>query len=259
VRIASEIASALDYAHRHGVVHRDIKPENILLHEGQALVADFGIALAASRTDGATRLTETGLSLGTPAYMAPEQVEGEDVGPAADVYAFGIVLYEMVTGKVPFVGANPLTTAVKRLQEPPPPPRQHVPDLDPRWEAVILRCLALRPDDRYPRASVAVAALEDGAATPAPPPTFVAPLPPASPTPAADPVRRRRLTLELALLVVLAIVAGVVWMRREPPPPTPTTSGPEGSRSSASSSTPTSLPAAPSSTMSSTRERPAPS
>ena len=77
VRIATEVANALDYAHRHGVIHRDIKPENILLHDGQALVADFGIALAASRTDGGTRLTETGMSLGTPTYMSPEQAMGE--------------------------------------------------------------------------------------------------------------------------------------------------------------------------------------
>ena len=77
VRIAREVADALDYAHRHGVIHRDIKPENILLHDGQALVADFGIALAAARSEGGTRMTETGMSLGTPAYMSPEQAMGE--------------------------------------------------------------------------------------------------------------------------------------------------------------------------------------
>ena len=92
VRIAREVAGALDYAHRHGVIHRDIKPENILLHDGQALVADFGIALAASRSDGSTRLTETGLSLGTPQYMAPEQAMGErEITGRADIYALGCV------------------------------------------------------------------------------------------------------------------------------------------------------------------------
>jgi eukaryotic-like serine/threonine-protein kinase len=92
VRIASEIASALDYAHRHGVIHRDIKPENILLHDGSALVADFGIALAVS-TAGGTRMTETGMSLGTPHYMSPEQALGErEITARSDVYALGCVL-----------------------------------------------------------------------------------------------------------------------------------------------------------------------
>ena len=97
VRIATEVAGALDYAHRHGVIHRDIKPENILLHDGSALVADFGIALAAS-TAG-TRMTETGMSLGTPQYMSPEQAMGErEITPRSDVYALGCVLYEMLVG-----------------------------------------------------------------------------------------------------------------------------------------------------------------
>ncbi len=91
VRIATEVAGALDYAHRHGVIHRDIKPENILLHDGQALVADFGIALAASKAGG-TRMTETGMSLGTPTYMSPEQAMGErDITRESDVYALGCV------------------------------------------------------------------------------------------------------------------------------------------------------------------------
>jgi serine/threonine-protein kinase len=96
VRIAREVASALDYAHRHGVIHRDIKPENILLHDGSALVADFGIALAASKTGG-NRMTETGMSLGTPHYMSPEQAMGErELDARSDVYALGCVLYEML-------------------------------------------------------------------------------------------------------------------------------------------------------------------
>src|SRR5690606_37723632 len=104
VRIASEVASALDYAHRHGVIHRDIKPENILLHDGRALVADFGIALAASKAGG-TRMTETGMSLGTPHYMSPEQAMGErEITARSDVYALGCVLYEMLIGEPPFNG-----------------------------------------------------------------------------------------------------------------------------------------------------------
>ena len=98
VRITREVASALDYAHRHGVIHRDIKPENILLHDGRALVADFGIALAAARSEGGSRMTETGMSLGTPHYMSPEQAMGErEITSKSDVYALGCVLYEMLT------------------------------------------------------------------------------------------------------------------------------------------------------------------
>src|SRR5438046_4763641 len=105
VRIATEVAGALDYAHRHGVIHRDIKPENILLHDGRALVADFGIALAAARSDGGSRMTETGMSLGTPHYMSPEQAMGErEITVRSDVYALGCVLYEMLTGEPPFTG-----------------------------------------------------------------------------------------------------------------------------------------------------------
>ena len=104
VRLATEVASALDYAHRHGVIHRDIKPENILLHDGSALVADFGIALAASKAGG-SRMTETGMSLGTPHYMSPEQAMGErEITPRSDVYALGCVTYEMLVGEPPFTG-----------------------------------------------------------------------------------------------------------------------------------------------------------
>jgi len=102
LRIAKEVAGALDYAHRHGVVHRDIKPENILLHDGSALVADFGIALAVSRSEGGTRMTETGMSLGTPHYMSPSSDGEREITPKADIYALGCVLYEMLTGEPPF-------------------------------------------------------------------------------------------------------------------------------------------------------------
>src|SRR5438876_3142220 len=119
IRIATEVASALDYAHRHGVVHRDIKPENILLHDGQALVADFGIALAASKAGG-SRMTETGMSLGTPHYMSPEQAMGErEITARSDVYALGAVLYEMLTAEPPFTGATAQAVVARVLTEQP--------------------------------------------------------------------------------------------------------------------------------------------
>ncbi len=106
LRIAREVGVALDYAHRHGVIHRDIKPENILLNDGQALVSDFGIALAVSAAGGG-RMTETGMSLGTPQYMSPEQAMGErELTARSDVYALGCVVYEMLVGEPPFTGAT---------------------------------------------------------------------------------------------------------------------------------------------------------
>ncbi len=119
VRITTEVASALDYAHRHNVIHRDIKPENILLHDGSALVADFGIALAASKAGG-TRMTETGMSLGTPHYMSPEQAMGErEITARSDVYALGCVLYEMLTGDPPFTGSTAQAIVARVVTETP--------------------------------------------------------------------------------------------------------------------------------------------
>src|SRR5438552_16949115 len=117
LRITAEVASALDYAHRHGVIHRDIKPENVMLHDGQALVADFGIALAASKAGGA-RMTETGMSLGTPHYMSPEQAMGErEITARSDVYALGAVLYEMLTAEPPFTGATAQAVVARVVTE----------------------------------------------------------------------------------------------------------------------------------------------
>src|SRR5687767_12623614 len=117
VRIAREVADALDYAHRHGVIHRDIKPENILLHDGRAMVMDFGIALAVSAAAGG-RMTETGLSLGTPHYMSPEQATAEkELSNRSDIYSLGCVLYEMLTGSPPHVGATAQQIIMKIVTE----------------------------------------------------------------------------------------------------------------------------------------------
>ncbi|MEO8448839.1 MAG: SUMF1/EgtB/PvdO family nonheme iron enzyme [Gemmatimonadota bacterium] len=146
--LAAQIASALDYAHRRGVIHRDIKPENILLHEGEAVVADFGIALAAP-AGGGGRLTETGMMLGTPAYMSPEQMTGGEVGPASDVYAVGALLYEMLTGEAPYTGPTPQSIMAKRLTGAVPSARRGRPEVPAAVDQAIRRALATDPGDRY--------------------------------------------------------------------------------------------------------------
>ncbi|HEX3236013.1 MAG TPA: protein kinase [Gemmatimonadales bacterium] len=152
VRIACEVASALDYAHRHRVIHRDIKPENILLHDGRALVADFGIALAASQAG--TRMTETGMSLGTPHYMSPEQAMGErEITARSDVYALGAVLYEMLTGDPPFTGSTAQAIVARVVTESPRPllPQRHT--IPPHVESAVLTALEKLPADRFATAA----------------------------------------------------------------------------------------------------------
>ncbi len=165
VRLGCEVASALDYAHRHGVIHRDIKPENILLHDGRALVADFGIALAASKAGG-TRMTETGMSLGTPAYMSPEQAMGErEITARSDVYALGAVLYEMLTGDPPFTGSTAQAVVARVVTESPRPltPQRHT--IPPHVEAAVLTALEKLPADRFASAADFAAALTNPAFT----------------------------------------------------------------------------------------------
>ena len=161
VRIAREVASAIDYAHRHGVIHRDIKPENVLLHDGSALVADFGIALAVQSAGGA-RMTQTGLSLGTPQYMSPEQAMGErTIDARSDVYALGAITYEMLTGEPPFTGASVQAIVAKVMTERPTAPstvRDTVPDA---VERAVLTALAKLPADRFATAAQFSEALGD--------------------------------------------------------------------------------------------------
>jgi eukaryotic-like serine/threonine-protein kinase len=164
VRIAREILGALDYAHRHGVVHRDVKPENVLLHDGAALVADFGIALAVSAAGG-HRMTQTGLSLGTPQYMAPEQAMGErTVDGRADIYATGAVLYEMLTGEPPFTGASVQAIVAKVMTERPMSPRVVRDTIPAHVEAAVLRALAKLPADRFASAALFADALTNATA-----------------------------------------------------------------------------------------------
>ncbi|CAN5888042.1 hypothetical protein BH24GEM1_BH24GEM1_20830 [soil metagenome] len=159
VRIATEVAAALDYAHRRNVIHRDIKPENILLHDGSALVADFGIALAASKAGG-TRMTETGMSLGTPHYMSPEQAMGErEITARSDVYALGCVLYEMLLGEPPFTGPTAQSIVAKVMSDKPARLTARRERIPPQVEDAVLTALEKLPADRFGTAAEFAAVL----------------------------------------------------------------------------------------------------
>jgi len=145
--IAADVAASLSFAHRHGVIHRDVKPSNVLLTEdGQVKVTDFGIARAAT-ADG--DLTQTGAVMGTATYIPPEQAQGLVVDGRSDVYSLGVVLYEMLVGKVPFSGDSPLAIAYKHVREDPPYPRTLVPEIPEALEAVVLKAMAKDPGARY--------------------------------------------------------------------------------------------------------------
>ncbi len=159
VKLLRDIADALAYAHRRGVVHRDLKPENILLAEGHALVADFGVAKALSAA-GASTLTSTGVTLGTPAYMAPEQAAAEPlVDSRADLYSLGVVAYEMLTGHAPFVGRPAQAVLAAHLAEAPEPIARRRASIPPSLAALVMRCLEKRPADRPQSAEEVEAAL----------------------------------------------------------------------------------------------------
>ena len=165
VEIAKGVAAGLDYAHRQGVIHRDIKPENILIHDGQPVVSDFGIALAVT-TAGGTRLTETGLSLGTPQYMSPEQATGErEVTAKSDVYSLGAVVYEMLVGDPPHTG-NTVQAIIAKVVSAEPTPITDVRHNAPgNVDAAVQKALAKVPADRFARATEFAEALGNPAFT----------------------------------------------------------------------------------------------
>jgi eukaryotic-like serine/threonine-protein kinase len=151
VRITGEILQALDYIHHHGVVHRDLKPENIMVGpDDKVKLIDFGLA----GQEGSRRLTFAKLTqvMGTPNYISPEQVKGKRGDARSDIYAVGVMLYEMLTGKTPFDGPNPFAIMNERLTNNPVPPREHDPSISPELQEIIYRALEREPQNRYPSA-----------------------------------------------------------------------------------------------------------
>ena len=232
IGVALQISDALQPAHEKGVIHRDIKPQNVLVTaSGNVKVADFGIARAAS----ATNFTRTGDVLGTAGYMSPEQAKGELVEPQSDLYSLGVVLYEMLTGNLPYEAEDALAQAMKHIHEPPPSPREANLEVPEALDALTMKLLAKNPEDRYPSAAALANDLErvrSGAPAVAGPETtevMTAPLPsssqgrthkaPVQPPVAAPvrgtvrgPKRRGKLFSTLAtLLFAAAVLGGLLW------------------------------------------------
>jgi serine/threonine-protein kinase len=231
--LAAQVAEALDAAHRAGLVHRDVKPANVLLcGDGRVKVADFGIAKAVADAD----LTQPGLMVGTAKYLAPEQVRGEPVDPRTDIYSLGVVLYEMLCGRPPFVADTDAATALARLQRDPLRPRQVRAGIPKSLEAIVCRAMAREPVDRYDSASDLRAALLAAGATPSPMPdltatnvgiapghTTAAPLPPGTSGPPAPAPERapsfrqteRSWLVPTAVVVVVAVALGIAGLLLE--------------------------------------------
>ena len=211
VRIAREVADALDYAHRHGVIHRDIKPENILLHDGRATVADFGIALAVSAAAGG-RMTETGLSLGTPHYMSPEQATAErEITGRSDIYSLGCVLYEMLTGNPPHVGATAQQIIMKIVTDEAAPVTKLRKSVPANVTAAVAKALEKLAADRFDSAKAFADALAN--------PRFSLPERTDATSLASDRRWKRRFQGAVALIaLLLAALSAVVGFGRRPGP-----------------------------------------
>ena len=214
IRLALQVAHALSFAHARGLVHRDVKPQNVLLNDdGQAKVTDFGIA----RSLDVHGVTQTGTVLGTSDYIAPEQARGQKVDPKTDIYSLGAVLYELLTGQVPFSGDNFVAVAMRHVSEPPPSVLEHRPDCPLRLDLAVQRAMAKDPADRFESMDELCAELEaclaeldgrDGEGA-----TMIVP-PPPRPRRARPQRERRRFPVGIVLIVLLAalLVAGGAYL-----------------------------------------------
>nr|WP_227487128.1 Stk1 family PASTA domain-containing Ser/Thr kinase [Nocardioides malaquae] len=232
LEITSGVLAALDYSHRAGIIHRDIKPANVMLTpSGDVKVMDFGIARAVS--DASTTMTQTAAVVGTAQYLSPEQARGETVDSRSDVYSTGCLLFELLTGRPPFIGESPVAVAYQHVREPVTPPSEFEPDLPPEVDAIVLKALAKRVEDRYQSAAamrqdierhlagqaVVVAPTPQPPATNAPPMAVAATVPPAEQTATRPPVRDDRrersglLFLVIGLVLALAVAAVFVLPR----------------------------------------------
>jgi beta-lactam-binding protein with PASTA domain/predicted Ser/Thr protein kinase len=206
VDITLQVLRDARFAHKRGIVHRDIKPHNVLIdQDGRVRVTDFGIARA-----GTSDMTETGSIMGTAQYLSPEQAQGRPVDARSDLYSIGIVLYELLTGQVPFDAESPVTVALKQVNETPVPPRQLVPEIPPALEAIVLRALEKDPARRFADADEFIAALEAGRVAPIPPP------PPVEEILEEDDRRGRRWWLWLLILLALAAIALGLYLTLRP-------------------------------------------
>lgn len=227
LRLGREVADALEHAHSRGIVHRDVKPENILLADGHALLADFGIARAIEAAGGA-HLTSTGFILGTPAYMSPEQVGGEQLDGRSDQYSLACVMYEMLTGEAPFTGPTPHAIIARRFSEPPRPIRSVRPQVDPGLEEVLLKGLATVRADRFPSMAAFSSAVTAVVHAPARAPGRAAADERSEAGPPPAPPLQGRLSgraLAVGALLLALLVVAVALIRRapnsSPPDPSP--------------------------------------